>query len=458
MLVTKDKEQAVLSAILVDPDCIRVIAPELDVDDFEYPKDRILWACCLDLYSKQKKIGAVAVLDWLRHHKKDQDVEKEYVVSIRDFLSGMGEDSTAGVIEWARDVKEASGRRKLLRTCGDVLDRVRSSTESLDEVHARTLESIMNCRKVEKQGFREIGAYESELIEDSDKWFNGVNTAIPTGFHGFDKMLGGGLFEKRLIILGGRPGMMKTAFVCAIARNVAAWLDKNKKPGVVAIASLEMSARDLYLRMACEAGKIDSQALVSGELKGRLDIQQRLHTELEKLKALPLWIDDTEDMTSSLLHYKVALMHAIRGVALLIVDFVELMQDKSDGEELRVSGVFRAGKAIAKTLGIPVILLSQLNRDVEKTENKVPTTWNLRYGGSGEAVADQIWLCYDPYKYSEMGVKVIPPEKMVVNKEAWYLIIPKARYSKLGFVPFKVEREFLSFSDPFTPLGHKEEF
>lgn len=453
------EEMAVLSAVMVDPDCVRVLAPELDIGDFETLSQQLLWACFLDLFEKRERIDAISVLDWVRRHKKGDVVSKEYVIEVRDYLSEVGEDSTKNVLAWCQLVKERSGRRKLMAVCEAVKDELKEGVNPVDEIHAQALEKLMNCRKVEQRGYKAIGDFAESLREVTAQWFSGVKTAIPTGFPTLDKMIGGGLYGKRLYVIGGRPGTGKTSFAWSLMRNIAEWLVESKKPGVVAFASLEMSAEDVYMRGACSGAGVDCEALMGGDLKGNVELNRRFDDELERIRKLPIWIDDTDTLTSALVHYRTALVHALEGVVLLVVDFVELVVgENSEGEELRISGIFKAGKTMAKALGIPVILLSQLNREVDKTENKLPQLRHIRYGGSGEATGDSVWFVYDPYLYVEMGDNVIPPEGMRVAKDVWYLIIEKQRYGKLGYVPFRIEREFLRIRDINVTIKGKEDF
>ena len=454
----KEFELAVLSAVFCDNDCIRVLAAELEIDDFEEFRHQLIWTCFLNLYNDRERIDAISVLSWMKQHKKEKEIGKEFVVSVRDYLASIGEESTENVLAWSTEVKDRSGRRKLMQVCDAIKERVKDGREELDEVHAQALEALMGCRRIERQGFKRVGDFVSSVLEVSRVWFEGRTNAVSTGYPTLDAMLGGGLFGKRLYVLGGRPGTSKTSFVTGLMRNIAEDLKREGKPGVVCLSSLEMAAEDVYIRAACSGARIDEQILMAGGLHGRKDLQKRFEDELEYLKSLPIWIDDADSVTSAMLHYRASLLHALEGVSLLVVDFAELIKDASGDEELRVSGVFKAGKAIAKALSIPVIILSQLNREVDKTENKLPGLRHLRWGGSAEAVADSVLLAYDPYLYEEMGENIVPPEGMRVSKDTWYLLVSKSRYGRLGYVPFRIEREFLRISDESVRVRGRDEF
>jgi replicative DNA helicase len=146
-------------------------------------------------------------------------------------------------------------------------------------------------------------------------------------------------------------------------------------------------------------------------------------------------------------------------VKLLVIDYAELVQDDGASEEQRVTGIFKAAKHIARARNIPVIVLSQLNRQVENEVSKIPNLRHLRYGG--EQVADSVWFTYYPYMYQRNGEIVHPPDeygfqqleggnvekKLRINKHLWFLVIGKARFGATGHVRFNVVPELVLITD-----------
>lgn len=445
--MTDEISKAVLSACFVDPDTIRVLAPLLEVEDFLELKNKLLWACFLDLYSKKEKVTFVSAHSWLVKHKKLETVGADYLADIRDYLDSAGMESTAEAPKWAGQLVEASDRRKLAEAAERIREDAKDVGKKIDEVFASAVEKLQRCRRQRTDGFRPPSAVEHELLDMADEWFSGSATgAISTGYPSLDAMLSGGLRQRMLYVLGARPAMGKTAFCWSIAKNIAEQLLASKTPGVVGILSLEMSMQDLLIRATSSETRIENRDLMSGNLRD-METMAAWCRNLKKIGGLPIRIDDSASLSSDLIRYRTGVLDAVERVKFLIIDYAELVADGTEIEELRVSGIFKAAKAIAKELSIPVMLLSQLSREVEKLENKVPNLRHLRYGGSAEAAADYVIFCYDPWRYVEIGEKVTPAEGCTLSKDVWYALVEKARYGQPGIVPFRFERPYLRWTD-----------
>lgn len=450
--------KAVLSACLADPDTVRVLAPMLDVDDFPDMKDKVLWACLLDLYAQKEKPSFVSVVGWLEVQKKTKDVTLEYVAEIRDYLDFAGIDSTANAPKWASEVVEAAERRKL----ADLVEKVKAEAKDLskpvDEVLAKAVADLQGVRRQRGSGFRSPVSIKENIMAMADEWFSGgKGGAIGTGFETLDPVLGGGLRPRMLYVFGARPGMCKTAFSWAICENIAKEMLQTGQDGCVAVMSLEMSMDELVVRGANSIAGIENRELMAGAVRGKID-QQRWYQSFDDLCKLPIRIDDTYGLTSAAIRFRVSMLDAVEKVRFLVIDFAEMVGDESEGEELRVSGIFKSAKALAKDLNIPVMLLSQLSREVERSENKVPNLRHLRYGGSAEAIADYAMFAYDPYKYHEMGESIVPADGTTCDAKTWYLLVEKARYGKPGFVPFRFDRPFLRWYDSKVSMKSRNEF
>jgi replicative DNA helicase len=447
LLFAYEAERAVLSACLLDPDAIRVLTTEIGVEDFVDGKNRVLWEALIDHYDRRERPDVLSLARWLESRGHGSCVS--YMQEVRQELVKLGEASTEGASSWATQLREASGRR-MLNSIGEHIQRLaRNSGTSVDELHARALEQVVKIRRVERQGFRPISSWVESLMEKAARWFSGETVnRLSTGFPSLDKRIGGGLAPGRLYVVGGRPSMFKTAFSLHVAYNVASWLAVSGESGVVAVSTLEMGAEDLLMQMACRYAKVDSQLLTSGRLKDQEDLAARFMRHATKIGELPLYLDESDEATSAMIHYRAALLHSLQGVRLLVIDFAELIaDDEGEGEENRVSWIFRRAKGIAKVLGIPVILISQLSRAAEQGLSKVPSARHLRWSGMSEAIADDVWLTFFPFKYQQIGERIEPPEGMVCDPWRWYLIIGKSRFGSVGWVEFKVEPEYTLLTD-----------
>lgn len=454
--MTGEIEKAVLSACLVDPDAVRVLAPMLELDDFLERKHKFLWACLLDLYSKRERITFVSVHEWLVRHKKVEDVQSEYLAEVRDYLDTCGMESTADVQKWAAQLVEGTERRKLAEVAEKIRESAKDPSTKMEEVFASAIEKLGKIRRQRVDGFRSPKTVEVELKDMAGEWFGGhASGAISTGFPSLDGQLSGGVRPRMLYVLGARPAMGKTAFAWAIVKNIARDLMAAQIDGVVAVLSLEMSMQDLLVRSASSDSRIENRDLMSGNVTDTESMARWIRS-VHDTGNLPIKIDDTATVSSDMIRYRVAMLDAVDRVRFLVIDYAELVSDESGAEELRVSGIFKAAKGIAKELNIPVMLLSQLNREVEKLENKLPCLRHLRYGGAAEAAADYVMLVYDPFRYIEMGEKVTPAEGCTLSKDVWYLLVEKARYGSPGMVPFWFERPYLRWTDSKVTFGKEK--
>lgn len=214
-------------------------------------------------------------------------------------------------------------------------------------------------------------------------------TGVPSGFQDLDEMTAG--FQPgELIIIGGRPGMGKTAFALNVAQHVGIEM---KEP--VAIFSLEMSKEQLAMRMLCAESMVDSSQVRKGFI-GKND-WPKLTSAAGRLSEAPIFIDDSSALTVLEVRAKARrLKMEHRGLSLIVVDYLQLMRSRGSFErrEQEISEISRSLKALAKELKIPVIALSQLNRAVEQRSGNKPTLADIRESGAIEQDADVIIFIY----------------------------------------------------------------
>jgi replicative DNA helicase len=250
----------------------------------------------------------------------------------------------------------------------------------------------------------------------------GVNVVgLETGFPALDHMLGG-LRRKAVYFLGGRPGMGKTSLALAIA------MENAKQKRKVLFLSLEMDASLLSLRVLSSLTGIPAERIERGKLtKDEFEAVQKVVADTKKLTFGIL----DESITSEEFVDYVAEFQQTHGLDLLVIDYVSLFRDKiSYGENERVSRISNNMMQIAKSCDIPVLLLGQLNREVEKRENHVPILSDMRDSGSIEQDSFCVMFCYRPYYYEMMFDGGEPQE---VEKDA-KIIVAKHRQGEVGQV------------------------
>jgi len=233
--------------------------------------------------------------------------------------------------------------------------------------------------------------------------------------------------------------MGKTAFALNLVQNVALRSHKNqkRKPYVVAFFSLEMSKEQLLQRMMCAEAKIDAQALRTGKLKD--SEWESLWNACDAMHNANIAIDDTPAITVLEMRSKARKIKNERGLDLIVVDYLQLMQGSKrgtgDNRQQEVSEISRSLKALARELKVPVIALSQLSRGVESRQIKRPMLSDLRESGSLEQDADIVAFLYREDYYNP------ETDKQGVTE----LIIAKHRNGAIGNVNLLFQKEYTKF-------------
>ncbi|MGA7964343.1 MAG: replicative DNA helicase [Gammaproteobacteria bacterium] len=300
---------------------------------------------------------------------------------------------------------------------------------------------------------------------------DGKVSGLTTGLTDLDARTGG-LHPSDLLILAGRPGMGKTALATKIAFGAAQALLKEARAEnpnaeakqTVSIFSLEMSAEQLATRLLAEEARVSSDRIRRGEI-GQKDFDNFVAVS-RRISRLPLVIDDTPAITLSALRTRCRRLKRTRGLALIVVDYLQLMRPaagtRPDNRVLEISQITQGLKAIAKELAVPVIALSQLSRAVESREDKRPQLSDLRESGTIEQDADAVMFVYrDEYylqarmpkqmgydsedKFQDALAKWQQDMEQVHNRAE--LILAKQRHGPTGKIDLFFEAEFTRFAD-----------
>ena len=357
--------------------------------------------------------------------------------ALTDLLSHVPSSSDAK--KWAKSVKANAHRRRLANVLTEAANRLRISDDSVDELSGMIMNSIeTQPGTVEAEGLPSVLLDCYRDLEAAHTSGQNINF-IPTGLRDFDLVFGG-MQKEGLIIIAGRPSMGKTAFATKIARNTG-----ERLPTLV--ISMEMSKKQLAMRyMAAEMG-IDLQEMMQGRLSS--EIWRKLAASVEALAESKIHINDMSrrniyDVCAEVRRFK----RKHKEIGSVVIDYLGLMDmDQGNGKSKTdaVGDVTRSLKVLAGELGgAPVVLLSQLNRDLEKRANKEPVMADLRDSGSIEQDADQIIFPYRPEVY----------DKKPENEGLAYIIMAKNRNGKTGTVAMNWRAHAASFMD----IEKQEEF
>jgi replicative DNA helicase len=265
----------------------------------------------------------------------------------------------------------------------------------------------------------------------------GTVTGIATGFTKLDELTSG-LQQSELVIVAGRPSMGKTALSLNIARTVAV---DEKTP--VGIFSLEMSERQLAMRLLCAEAKVDAHSVRTGRLAD--EQWQKLSMCVGILTEAPIFIDDTPGIGVLELRAKARRLKKEKNVGLIVIDYLQLMQGPRNVEsrQQEISMISRSLKSLAKELDVPVIAISQLSRAVEvRGGEKRPMLSDLRESGAIEQDADVVLFVYRPEFYMSHDEA---QTKQIEGKAE--IIIGKQRNGPVGTVHLTFLKKIAKFEN-----------
>lgn len=287
----------------------------------------------------------------------------------------------------ARQVAVAAQQRRLQQAGLQIVQRALSSTydpaQDLPAAQAALDHAVGVTTAGQSNALHDLLPEVVDLIEHPEN-----ATGIPTGLDDLD-LIYPGMAPGQLIVVGARPAVGKSTMALTFARNAAVRLGE---PTLV--CSLEMSRQEVVQRLISADATVDLTRIMRGECTE--DDWERITRSLDRLRAAPMRIDDTPGLTLSGIRSK-ARAHARKGLRVLVIDYLQLMSTgKSESRQVAVDELARGLKVLAKELGVAVVLLSQLNRNLEQRQDKRPALSDLRESGAIENHADVVLLLHRP--------------------------------------------------------------
>ena len=396
----REAERAVLGGLMLETHRFDTVIQVITETDFQGKDHQIIFESMSELVNENKPLDPLTVSEKLDNSNNLNRVGgKNYLIEL-----ATSTPSAANLEAYAEIIRQRSISRKLMQANSEITDLInnpqgQNGEELLD--HAERLIFSLNDETSQNdsslQSMKELIPSTMDILHELSNKKGGL-IGSSTGFTDLDKKLQG-IQNGDLIIVAGRPSMGKTSFAMNIAENV---LTNDDTDGAVLIFSLEMPGESLTTRMLSGMSKLDQQNVRSGMLRD--DQLKILLEEGERLKNLPLWIDDSSLLTPMELRAKARrLARSEGGLSLIVVDYLQLMQLPTSAENRvnQISEISRALKSLAKELDVPVIALSQLNRAVEQRPNKRPIMADLRDSGAIEQDADVILFIYRDEVYNE---------------------------------------------------------
>jgi replicative DNA helicase len=404
-------EMALLGCMLLKRDALQEVLADFPNAESLFYDDRhaAIFAAMRDANSNDP----VAIYELLRN--------RQHEVGGLPYISGLGNNAAMGgsdeVKQYAAMLVRDYTRRKLIEAA-TMMERDAFESEDAANALENAERSVMEIgATLQSDSDPTLATLVDEAIAEFEDAFEnkGKIRGLSVGFSDFDWMTHG-LKGGQMVVLAARPGVGKTSLAMNMAESVA--VDQKFPTGVF---SLEMTGKELIYRMACSRSRIDSKRAQEGDLlNGDLT---RLTSTLGQIKKSPLFISEKGGLTISQLSARARRMHQRHKLKLLVIDYLQLMQSRIKGNRNeQITEISNGVKALAKDLRIPIIVLSQLSREVEKGERE-PRLSDLRDSGSIEQDADIVILLSPKPKKD--------PEATMIEVEA---IIPKHRGGPTGSV------------------------
>ena len=433
----REAERAVLGGLMLETHRFDTVIQVIKENDFDGKDHQIIFQSMSELVEENKPLDPLTVSEKLDNKNSLNKVGgKDYLIEL-----ATSTPSAANLEAYAEIIRQRSITRKLMKANSDISELIsnpqgQDGASLLDKAESMifALNDETNLNNQNLQSMRELIPSTMDRLHELSNKSDGL-IGSSTGFKDLDNKLQG-LQKGDLVVVAGRPSMGKTSLAMNIAENVLLDDDSN---GAVLIFSLEMPGESLTTRLLSGMTKLNQQNVRSGMLK---DAELRiLLQQSEKLKNMPLWIDDSSILSPMELRAKARRLARTEkdGLSLIVVDYLQLMQLPLSIENRvnQISEISRSLKSLAKELNVPVIALSQLNRAVEQRPNKRPIMADLRDSGAIEQDADVILFIYRDEVYNE--------DSEQGNKAE--IIIGKQRNGPIGTVNLTFLKEFTRFEN-----------
>jgi len=437
-----EAESSVLGGVLLDNEAINRVLELLTPEDFYRETHRKIFRAMIELSDRTEPVDLITLSDFLKARGELEAVGgTSYLASLADLVP-----TAANISYYARIVREKAILRHLITAATEIATRGFEERGNVDEFLDMAEKVIFDIsEKKIKSSFVMVGDIIKDSIKTVERLYERKEmvTGVPTGFKDLDQLTAG-LQPSELIIIAGRPSMGKTAFALNIATNAAL----NAGIGV-ALFSLEMAKEQLVLRMLCSEARVDNSKVRAGYL-GERDFP-KLVMAAGKLAEAPIYIDDTPAI--SVLELRAKARRLVRDrekkVGLIVVDYLQLMRGvgSANNREQEISEISRSLKALAKELNVPVIGISQLNRQVESRKPPKPILADLRESGAIEQDADVILFIYRDEVYNEDSQ----------DKGTAEIIIGKQRNGPTGKVKLTFLGEYTRFEN-YANTGYGETY
>lgn len=434
-----EAEQAVLGGLMISTTAFEKVGDKLIAENFYRKDHQLIYNAIFRLSDGGQPSDAVTVAEWLeRNDQLEEAGSLQYIAQLANDTA-----SAANIATYAEIVKDKSLLRSMIEVGGDITESAYKpegqSTNDLLDVAQQKVFSLSEANSKGKQGFQAMPDVLTKTVERIEQLYKDKApvTGLSTGLVDLDKQTAG-LHPGDMVIVAGRPSMGKTSFAMNLAEHAAIAEKKS-----VAVFSMEMPAEQLVMRMISSNARVDQSALRTGQIRD--EDWPRISSAVTLLNDSKLFIDDSGGLSPTEVRARSRRLKREHGLDLIVLDYLQLMQvpGNNEGRTSEISEISRSLKGLAKELEVPIIALSQLNRSLEKRDNKRPINSDLRESGGIEQDADVIIFIYREEVYKEN----------TENAGIAEIIIGKQRNGPIGTVRTAFKHQFTRFEN----LAHEDQ-
>jgi replicative DNA helicase len=435
-----EAEQMLIACVLLDEASLTDVLGVVNEANFYRKEHQIIFQNIIKLKTQKRNVDAVTLAVSL-----EQDKQLEFIGG-HEYINSLVEatNNAANIVSYAQIVREYYILRELIKAGNSIIELGFNGLNDkdiqvlLDEAEQKIF-SIKNSNTINRQ-FLDLKELLSNVVEKimtmSQRTDKNAVTGIATHYYDLDSYTSG-LQRGELIIIAGRPGMGKTSFALNIAENIAL---KNKL--AVVVFSLEMTGEQLVQRLISSNAQVDQSSIKRGDLTN--EEMDNIFLAINDLRDAPVYIAESSGINVIDLRARARrLKDQLGDLGLIVIDYVQIMsairEGKNSNRAQELADISRSLKALALELNVPIILLSQLNRDVETRQDKRPNIADLRESGALEQDADIILLIYRDEYYN--------PESK--DKGLAEINIAKNRSGSTGAIKLAFIGKYTKFQNPY---------
>ncbi len=441
-----EAEEGLLAACILDggrdilSECFEArITPE----HFFKEAHRILFEALQELYNESVPIDEIILLEHLRKTNREEAVGG--AATLNAILSRI--ETTAHAKYFSQIVKEKYTLRRLIRASRGTIEACFEQQDDIEAFIGNTQEEFFSISEDRiSEDARHIQGPLQEATASINAIVNGKSThGVLSGYIDLDGMTYG-FHPGEMVVLAARPSVGKTSLAMNFAEN-AILPGAGKDPAGVLVFSLEMTSEQLAMRLICSRARVDMKRIRDRVVSK--DDTRRINQTVKEMEKAPLWIDENSSATILDMRAKARRLMKKAGFKLVVIDYLQLIRgtDSRVQREQQIADISRGIKAMAKELKVPVIVLSQLNRESEK-EKRDPRLSDLRESGSIEQDADVVMMLHRPKQEDDDmlggggGGTNLPGEVERIK-----LIVAKQRNGPVGDIDLTFVRRYTRYEN-----------